>query len=180
MQRDERVILVSPADEELGSAEKLEAHVSGALHRAFSVFVLNSRGEILLQRRASSKYHSGGLWSNTCCGHPRPGEDTDVAALRRLREEMGFACDLRHLFTFSYRADLDQGLSEHEIDHVFVGVYDGEPAPNPGEVAEWRWVRPGTLRAELTRAPDRFTRWLAPALDGLLRRQPEPGVAAAG
>jgi isopentenyl-diphosphate delta-isomerase len=169
---EERVILVDPDDEAIGTAAKLEAHTSGALHRAFSVFVMNRRGEILLQRRADGKYHSGGRWSNTCCGHPRPGEETADAAARRLGEEMGFGCDLRWLFAFTYRVEMEDGLWEHEIDHVFLGRHDADPSPDPEEVGEWRWVSPRTLRAEMDRAPDRFTPWLAPALSGLMRRLP--------
>jgi isopentenyl-diphosphate delta-isomerase len=163
------VILVGPDDEEIGTAAKLEAHGSGALHRAFSVFVLNDRGEILLQRRAVGKYHSGGLWSNSCCGHPRPREDTRAAAMRRLAEEMGFDCALRHLFAFTYRVALGGGLWEHEIDHVFIGHHDDAPRPDPLEVSEWRWLAPDALQTEMANDPDRFTLWLAPAFSGLLR-----------
>jgi isopentenyl-diphosphate delta-isomerase len=169
---EERVILVGPDDEEIGTAAKLAAHASGALHRAFSVFVMNRRGEILLQRRAEGKYHSAGRWSNTCCGHPRPGEETAAAAARRLGEEMGFGCDLRRLFSFTYRVEMEDGLWEHEVDHVFLGRHDADPRPDPEEVGEWRWVSPRALRAEMDRAPDRFTPWLAPALSGLLQRLP--------
>ena len=166
---EERVILVGPEDEEIGTAAKLEAHTSGALHRAFSVFVLNGRGEILLQLRAIGKYHCGGLWSNSCCGHPRPSEETRAAATRRLAEEMGFACELRHLFAFTYRVELGAGLWEHEIDHVFIGHHDDAPQPDPLEVSEWRWLAPDALQAEMASDPDRFTPWLAPALSGLMR-----------
>src|SRR5687768_17165134 len=120
-QTQEQVILVDEWNREVGADEKLRAHESGALHRAFSVFVFDAAGRLLLQRRARSKYHSGGLWSNTACGHPRPGEGTDEAARRRLREEMGFECGLREAFVFTYRAELEGGLVEHEFDQVFVG-----------------------------------------------------------
>jgi isopentenyl-diphosphate delta-isomerase len=162
------VILVDPDDEPIGTAEKLEAHRSGALHRAFSIFVLDGRGRILMQRRAEGKYHSGGRWSNTCCGHPRPGEETAAAAERRLREEMGISCELRGLFSFTYRVELENGLQEHEIDHVLIGRHDGEPSPDPAEVAEWRWIPPASLEREIAREPHRFTPWLPPALAGLL------------
>jgi isopentenyl-diphosphate delta-isomerase len=165
---EERVILVSPDDEPVGTAEKLAAHRSGALHRAFSVFVLDEGGRILMQRRADGKYHAGGLWSNTCCGHPRPGEETETAAERRLREEMGFSCELTDLFSFTYRVDMGNGLWEHEIDHVLTGRHEGAPAPDPAEVAEWRWLLPDALEREIAREPDRFTPWLLPALVGLL------------
>ena len=165
----ERVIIVDASDVELGTAPKLDAHCDGgALHRAFSIFLTNARGEILLQRRADGKYHTPGLWTNTCCGHPRPGEATEEAARRRLREEMGVDCELTHLFTFTYRAELGAGLSEHEIDHVFVGRFEGAPAPDPAEVSEWRWVDPAMVRRDLETHPERFTPWLVPALTGLL------------
>ena len=168
----ERVILVDEGDRELGSAAKLEVHRSGRLHRAFSVFVLNERGEVLMQRRAGDKYHSGGLWSNTCCGHPRPGEATAAAARRRLGEEMGLDCELEPLGAFTYRAELADGLVEHEVDHVFVGRAGGDPDPNPSEVGAWRGVRPSDLRREMRRAPERFTPWLAGALRKLEKRPP--------
>ena len=118
------MILVNERDEPLGSMEKMEAHRKGALHRAFSVFIFNSRGEMLLQQRALKKYHSGGLWTNACCSHPRPGETNEAAALRRLREEMGFDTSLQQIFSFTYRASFNNGLTEHEYDHVFAGIYD--------------------------------------------------------
>lgn len=162
------MILVDRADTEIGSEEKLRAHARGVLHRAFSVFVLNPRGEILLQRRAEEKYHTGGLWSNTCCGHPRPGEETGAAARRRLREEMGFDCALTCRFGFVYRAPLEDGLSEHEYDHVFLGRFDGVPEPDPAEVSAWRWVPVERVRRELAEAPETFTPWFRPAFEGLL------------
>lgn len=167
---EERVILVDERDHELGSELKLAAHRTGSLHRAFSVFVLDGAGRILLQRRAAAKYHSSGLWSNTCCGHPRPGEPTRRAARRRLREEMGFECELEPVGEFLYRARIGD-LVEHEYDHVFVGRFDGEPEPHPGEVAEWRWTEPCALRAELGERPEAFTVWLAGALAKALASQ---------
>ena len=156
----ESVILVDERDVESGSCEKLEAHRTGALHRAFSVVLVNSRGEILMQRRALAKYHSGGLWSNACCGHPRPGEGVLLAARRRLREEMGILCDLTPGGSFIYRASVTSELTEHEFDHVFAGRYDGDPLPNPDEVMEWRW---SDTMAELDRLharPELYTAWL--------------------
>lgn len=164
----EQVIVVDASDAELGAADKLPVHREGILHRAFSVFVLNGRGQILLQRRADGKYHCGGLWSNTCCGHPRPGEETAGAARRRLQEEMGIDCDLTRVFSFTYRAELGNGLSEHEIDHVFAGRYDDDPEPDPAEVGEWRWLDATALRREMEHDPSAFTPWLAEALRGLL------------
>jgi isopentenyl-diphosphate Delta-isomerase len=165
MQDDlEHVILVDADDVAVGTEQKLAAHRSGVLHRAFSVFVLNARGELLLQRRAERKYHSGGLWSNTCCGHPRPGEETRAAAERRLVEEMGFACALRGRGGFTYRAELADGLWEHEFDHVFLGFHDHDPQPDPGEVAEWRWEDVPSIERRLRRDPQLFTPWFAMAL----------------
>lgn len=164
----ERVILVDPEDGEIGSEEKLRAHTRGVLHRAFSVFVLNGAGEVLLQRRAEEKYHTGGLWSNSCCGHPRPGEEVGAAAERRLYEEMGFRCALARRFGFVYRAELGGGLTEHEYDHVFLGRYEGSPTPDPAEVAEWRWVPLERLLREIDETPGAFTPWFRTALEGLL------------
>lgn len=156
---EERVVLVDESDAEVGTLEKQRAHAEGRLHRALSVFVLNARGEMLLQRRASAKYHSGGLWTNACCSHPRPGEPVDVAARRRLREEMGFECPLQPAFAFVYRAEVGDGLVEHEYDHVFLGRYDGEPAPSADEVDDWRWASVQQLADEVAAAPERFTPW---------------------
>ena len=160
----ERVILVDENDSVVGSAEKLEAHRDGKLHRAFSIFVFDSERRMLLQRRAINKYHSGGLWSNTCCGHPRPGETTEAAAERRLAEEMNFDCHLHEVFRFTYRAELADGLVEHELDHVFVGEYDGVPVPSPLEVEEWKWMSLDELRTEMTEKPENFTAWLKIAI----------------
>lgn len=160
----ERVILVDRRDTPVGTAEKLEAHRTGRLHRAFSVLILNDAGEALLQRRAAGKYHSAGLWSNTCCSHPRPGEATQAAAHRRLQEEMGFDCPLESAFPFIYRTELEGGLVEHEYDHLFLGSWTGAPEPDPEEVAEWRWVPLHALRREIARHPTRFTYWFRVAL----------------
>lgn len=156
------VVLVDEADREVGTADKLEVHRDGRLHRAVSVFLFDDAGRWLLQRRADGKYHSGGLWSNTACTHPRPGEAPATAALRRLDEEMGVRCLLRPAFSFLYRAELDGGpepLVEHEFDHVFVGRFSGTPTPAPGEVSDWRWADAETLRHDLAYGPDRYTPW---------------------
>lgn len=156
----EQVVLVDADDRETGTAGKMEAHRAGALHRAFSVIVWNSAGEVLLQRRARGKYHSGGLWANACCGHPRPGEAVDRAAVRRLGEELGFACPLEEFGAITYRADLDRGLVEHEYVHVFRGLHDGGAmAPDPNEVAEIRWIAPDALQTALADTPEIFAAW---------------------
>ena len=164
---EEKVILVNGRDEAVGVGEKIETHLSGELHRAFSVFVFNSAGELLLQKRAVTKYHSGSLWSNTCCGHPRPGEETAAAARRRLREEMGFECELREVFQFIYRVQLGRDLYEHEYDHVFVGEFDGEPLPNSEEAEDWKWIGVAELRRDMRRNPGAYTFWSKIALDKL-------------
>lgn len=157
---NEQVVLVDEHDRAIGTMGKLEAHRSAVLHRAFSVFVFDGHGRLLLQRRAETKYHSGGLWSNTCCGHPRPGEHVADAASRRLGEEMGFTCALSPQFDFTYRADVGNGLTEHEFDHVFFGFSDNVPSPDPSEAGEWRYVEPAVLLNEIRSAPEQFTVWL--------------------
>ncbi len=159
------MILVDAHDREVGVGDKLRTHVEGALHRAFSVFVFDAEKRLLLQKRARSKYHSAGLWSNTACGHPRPGEATVEAARRRLREEMGFDCELRRAFGFLYRAEFDNRIVEHEYDHVFVGRFDGAPAPDSSEVEAWRWSSVGQLRRDLSERPREYSYWLSVALD---------------
>jgi len=173
----EQLILVDAHDRELGVGEKLQTHREGALHRAFSVFVFDGEGRLLLQKRAAGKYHSAGLWSNTACGHPRPGEATEAAARRRLREEMGLDCDLRAAFEFVYRAELDGALVEHEYDHVFFGTHEGAPpAPDPSEVEDWRWVSMDELRRDLRDEPRRYSYWLKLAVEGDHRRALEAPV----
>ncbi len=155
----ETVILVDSNDQQVGVEEKLAAHRRGVLHRAVSVFVFDQNRRLLLQRRAPGKYHSPELWSNTCCGHPRPGETSLAAAERRLREEMGIGCALEPAFSFIYRADLGGGLIEHELDHVFVGRYEGEPMPDPREVGEWRWVDLEEVSTDVVDCPEAYTVW---------------------
>lgn len=169
---EERVILVDEHDNPIGVGDKLPTHERGDLHRAFSVFLINRAGEILLQQRATTKYHGGGKWANSACGHPRPGEETVAAARRRLQEEMGIEAELEPVFAFTYRAAMDGGLIEHEIDHVMMGYTDETPQPDPTEVAGWRWLSPDAIRGELATAPDRYTPWFEPALEGLLDRIP--------
>jgi len=156
----EQLILVDADDNDIGTALKLPAHEHGLLHRAFSVFIVNHDGEILMQRRAAVKYHSAGRWSNTCCGHPRPGERVADAALRRLGEEMGIACELKPVEVFRYRADVGHGLIENEVDHLFIGVCDDVPQPAPEEVSEWMYVAPDALATSIAQQPDDFSAWL--------------------
>lgn len=163
----EYVILVDEHDRQIGVEEKLTAHREGKLHRAFSIFLFNRRGELLMQQRAEHKYHSGGLWANTCCGHPRPDEPIAEAAARRLQEEMAITCDLQRAFRFTYRARLEGGLMEHEIDHVFVGYYGGLASPNPKEVMAHAWRPLHELRDEIQRQPHLFVPWLVPAVEAL-------------
>ncbi len=153
------VILVNGEDEVLGAMEKMEAHEKGILHRAFSIFIFNSKGEMLLQQRATGKYHSGGLWTNTCCSHPLPGEQTPDAAHRRLMEEMGFDTLLQPVFHFTYEALLENGLTEHEYDHVFTGTFDGPVSPDEAEVKAHRYLSMDALRKDIELHPHLYTAW---------------------
>lgn len=155
----EKVILVDENDNALGLMEKMEAHEKGLLHRAFSVFVLNDQNQLLLQRRALSKYHSGGLWTNTCCSHPREGETNLQACHRRLMEEMGFDCEVEKVLDFIYKAELDSGLTEYEFDHVFIGKYNQDPVVNPEEVDSFKWIEMDKLEADIANNPDIYTEW---------------------
>ena len=159
--RDEMVVLVDPSDAVVGVAPKLDAHRDGRLHRAVSVMLFDDDGRLLLQRRADSKYHSGGLWSNTCCGHPRPGESVNDAGLRRLSAELGIGdCDLTGAGEFVYFALLQDGLVEHELDHVLVGRWNGDTSPDPLEVAETRWMDRDALLLDMNAKPTEYTAWL--------------------
>lgn len=155
----EYVILVNEHDEAVGTMEKMEAHQKGLLHRAFSVFVFNEKNEILLQQRAFSKYHSAGLWTNTCCSHPRPGEELLSAANRRLKEEMGIETELKHQSSFIYKTNFDNDLTEHEFDHVFVGIYNQSPVINTEEVNAFKWISLIDLRDWIINKPEDFTSW---------------------
>ena len=174
----ERVILVDEQDRVLGTKEKLAAHETGQLHRAISVCVFRPSGQMLIQQRAHHKYHSPGLWSNTCCSHPRPGEAAEMAAHRRLKEELGFDCGLELAYTFMYRAEFENGLIEHEFDHVFVGTYEGDLVANPDEVADVRWMFPEEISQAVDENPDEFTVWfriiLPRLLDHLAQAVPGP------
>ncbi len=154
-----QVVLVDENDHEVGIAEKMEAHRQGWLHRAFSVFVYNSHGEMLIHRRSAGKYHGAGLWTNACCSHPEPGEDMMSAVDRRLKQEMGMTLKTDKVLKTTYRLDMGNGLIEHEIDHVFLGVTDGVPRPDPEEVEEWAYVAPLTVEADIRVHPNRYTPW---------------------
>ncbi len=155
----EFLILVDENDTAIGEMEKMEAHQKGLLHRAFSVVVFNAEGKMLLQQRAAVKYHSPLLWTNACCGHPRPNEETVNAAKRRLKEENGFDCDLKESFVFQYKASFDNGLTENEIDHVFIGHYDGEIPFNPDEAAAVQWLTMEEITNQVAENPENFTVW---------------------
>ncbi|NUN65704.1 isopentenyl-diphosphate Delta-isomerase [Pseudanabaena biceps] len=167
---EERVILVDTSDRQIGTAEKLAAHRQGQLHRAFSIFILNSQGQLLLQKRAKHKYHSGGLWTNTCCSHPRPEETLSNATHRRLQEEMGMTCDLQELFSFIYRAELDHDLIEYEFDHVFIGYSDRHPIINPNEVEDWQWIELEKLQKDIQVYPENYTYWLRDCCDRFIKQ----------
>ncbi len=153
------VILVDENDNPIGTMPKMEAHEKAMLHRAFSVFILNANDEVLLQQRANDKYHSAGLWTNTCCSHPHPGEDTLGAARRRLKEEMGMEADLQFVFKFMYKAPFDNLLTEHEIDHVFIGKTDQLPVINPKEVASYKYMKPEDIKLDMEQNPQSYTVW---------------------
>lgn len=165
MNQQEFVILVNEQDEEIGILEKLEAHEKALLHRAFSVFVFNAKHEMLLQRRALSKYHSAGLWTNTCCSHPRPGEAVADAARRRLKEEMGLETPLRYKTQFIYKAPFDNGLTEHELDHVFTGTTNTNPVINPEEVDTYKWMPVEDIKLAIQQQPEQFTAWFIIAME---------------
>jgi len=158
------VILVDEQDNPVGTMGKMEVHEKALLHRAFSVFIFNDKGEMLLQKRAASKYHSGGLWTNTCCSHPKPGEDTAAAAQKRLQEEMGFVTPLTKAFSFIYKAPFDNGLTEYEYDHVFTGLFNGLINPDPDEVSEYCYQSMETVKANVQSHPHHFTEWFKIAL----------------
>ncbi len=166
----EKVILVDNQDKITGEAEKMEAHEKGLLHRAFSVFIFNSKGELMLQRRAKSKYHSGGLWTNTCCSHPLPGENTISATHRRLKEEMGFDSELKEIHEFVYKAKLDNNLTEYEYDHVFFGEYNGDPVLNLDEVDDWKWIDPKSLSEDIKNNSQNYTYWLKDCFSDVVKK----------
>ncbi len=157
--KEEQVILVDQNDTKIGLMPKLEAHKKGVLHRAFSVFIFNDKNEIMLQQRALGKYHSPGLWTNTCCSHQRDGETTLEAATRRLQEEMGFTTPLTESISFIYKAPFENGLIEHELDHIVIGHFNKAPNPNPSEVANWKWMKLTEIVEDITINPQDYTVW---------------------
>ena len=165
----ENVILVDENDTQIGIMEKMAAHIVPRLHRAFSIFVFNSKGELLLQQRALSKYHSPGLWTNTCCSHPRNGETMEQATSRRLMEEMGMQCDMHEVFTFIYKAPVGLGLIEHEFDHVFFGQTDDTPVINTDEVASWKYMSLDDIAEEMKEHPERYTEWFKISFNEIVR-----------
>lgn len=155
----EYVLLVDEQDNQIGVMEKMQAHKEALLHRAISVFIFNDKNEMLLQQRAAEKYHSPLLWTNACCSHPRPGEVLIDTAHRRLKEEMNMACNLSHQFSFIYKAVLEQGLTEHEYDHVFFGISNAVPEPNPAEVADWKYMHIADIEKDIQLNPESYTIW---------------------
>lgn len=161
----EKVVLVDEKDNPRGEMEKMEAHEKAELHRAFSVFVFNKNDELMLQQRTLSKYHSPGLWTNTCCSHPRKGETPIDAGHRRMMEEMGFDCEMEKIFDFVYKAELEKGLTEHEFDHVLFGRYDEAPEINPEEVESWKWMKMEDIDVDMKAHPEKYTIWFQIAFD---------------
>ncbi|WP_318643456.1 isopentenyl-diphosphate Delta-isomerase [Flavobacterium ardleyense] len=157
--KEEEVILVNEKDEQVGTMPKLEAHEKAVLHRAFSIFILNDKNEVMLQQRAAHKYHSPLLWTNTCCSHQRVGETNIEAGTRRLQEEMGFVTEIKELFHFIYKAPFDNGLTEHELDHVMVGYFNQEPQINEDEVASWKWMTTEDIKKDINNSPELYTEW---------------------
>ena len=161
----ENVVLVDENDNAIGTLEKMEAHRLGVLHRAFSILLFNAKGEVLLQKRSATKYHCAGLWTNTCCSHPLPGEPVDLAARRKLKQEMGIELQPEFAYKFIYKAPLDNGLTEHELDHVFVGQFDGKPVINTDEVEDWKYVSLTDLKEDILQRPEIYTPWFKLILD---------------
>jgi isopentenyl-diphosphate delta-isomerase len=171
----QEVILVNEKDEQVGVMEKMEAHRRALLHRAFSVFIFNTKGEMLLQQRSENKYHSAGLWTNACCSHPKPGEETKPGAIRRLNEELGFSTELKKIFDFIYKSGFDNGLTEYEFDHVFVGDYNGAINPRKEEVSDYCFMSLDEIEKSLQLKPENFTAWFHIALPKVKSWKEKPG-----
>ncbi len=157
--KEEQVILVNEKDEQIGLMSKMEAHEKAVLHRAFSVFIFNDKKELMLQQRAAHKYHSPLLWTNTCCSHQRDGESNLEAGKRRLKEEMGFVCDIKEVTTFIYKAPFDNGLTEHELDHILIGYFNGSPVINKDEVESFKWMTLEEVKSNIAKSPGVYTEW---------------------
>ena len=170
----EYVVLVNDHDTQIGIMEKMAAHIVPRLHRAFSIFLFNSRGELLLQQRALSKYHSPGLWTNTCCSHPRDGETLEQATTRRLKEEMGMQCEMHEVFTFIYKAPVGLGLIEHEFDHVWFGTTDNTPVINTDEVASWKYMAIDDIANDMKNHPEHYTEWFKISFDEIRKHINQP------
>ena len=170
----EYVVLVNDHDTQIGIMEKMAAHIVPRLHRAFSIFLFNSRGELLLQQRALSKYHSPGLWTNTCCSHPRDGETLEQATTRRLKEEMGMQCEMHEVFTFIYKAPVGLGLIEHEFDHVWFGTTDNTPVINTDEVASWKYMAIDDIANDMKNHPEHYTEWFKISFDEIRKHISQP------
>ena len=168
----EHVVLVDEQDTQIGIMEKMAAHIVPRLHRAFSIFIFNSKGEMLLQQRALTKYHSPGLWTNTCCSHPRNGESLEQATARRLEEEMGLTCDMHEVFTFIYKAPVGLGLVEHEYDHVWFGTTDDTPVVNAEEVAAWKYMNLDAIANDMKAHPESYTEWFKISFDQIIKHRP--------
>ncbi len=168
--KEEQVVLVNERDEQIGLMPKLEAHQKAVLHRAFSVFIFNDQGALLLQQRAANKYHSPLQWTNTCCSHQRDGESNLEAGRRRLKEEMGFDCELTELFSFIYKAPFDNGLTEHELDHVMIGTFNEDPIINSDEVEAFRWMSLEEVKEDMTLHPEQYTVWFKIIFDEYYQR----------
>lgn len=168
----EEIILVDENDNQIGFEEKIKAHENGGkLHRAFSIFVFNSKGDMLIQLRSKKKHHFGGLWTNTCCSHPLKGEKLEDAVHRKLKQEFGFDTKLKELLSFIYRADDPKGdLTEHEFDHVFIGTFDGKPKPNPEEIDDWKWASIKEIKADLENHPENYTPWFRIVFDSVVEK----------
>ena len=169
----EYVVIVNEKDSQIGIMEKMAAHIVPRLHRAFSIFIFNTKGELLLQQRAFSKYHSPGLWTNTCCSHPRNGETMNEATARRLQEEMGMTCEMHEVFTFIYKAAVGLGLIEHEFDHVWFGQSDEEPHINTEEVASWKYMSLNDIAVDMKAHPEQYTEWFKISFEEIVRHHEE-------
>ena len=176
MDKMEQVVLVDEQDHPIGLMEKQAAHIGPHLHRAFSVFIFNSEGELLMQQRALSKYHSPGLWTNTCCSHPRDGETLEEATSRRLMEEMGMTCEMHEVYTFIYKAPVGQGLTEHEFDHVWIGQSDDTPNINREEVESWKYMSLNDLKKDISIHPELYTEWFKITFEEMSRHAELLGI----